>query len=350
MYCRIFLLFVLSSTVAAQSEPMVTIVPSSVTPDRPFMLEVSGDLVPECGLGDVARASIEGVADNQQFVIEFKADSSCLDGAATSSKVAYGPFVLPDLGGADEVPVDVRVQLGEQPITQFASTTLRVASPDAGNGYIMPGMYWDPTLPGHGASIEYHNGRVFVALFSYGTTGEAIWRTLQGPLEDGFIRRELDAFRGGTCLLCQSTSPSTALPDFQDVRLASFQRIGSGAAVVAFGDTPGRAMRLRRFSQFNISLDIATIPDLTGTWVFAGKNSSQELPLGPVQFEVESVSQRTVAYVAADSSVAVTCESLGVQSFACFLVDGEETIAEFSAASIAHDRIENEGVIGMKIR
>jgi sugar lactone lactonase YvrE len=60
--------------------------------------------------------------------------------------------------------------------------------PSAGGGIAAgpeTGIFWDPTRPGRGFTVEYGNGGVNIGIYAFAADGSPTWQLLNGPLGDG---------------------------------------------------------------------------------------------------------------------------------------------------------------------
>ena len=71
------------------------------------------------------------------------------------------------------------------------------------------GLWFDPTQPGTGYTIEVKNGSAIVVTFAYQPTGLPQWYISTGPMVGQTFVATLDKYVGGPCIPCNDTRFST---------------------------------------------------------------------------------------------------------------------------------------------
>jgi hypothetical protein len=71
------------------------------------------------------------------------------------------------------------------------------------------GWWWNPAEPGRGFNIETQNGTVFVATFIYDNSGQPIWYSGSGMLNNGILNATLMRSDSGQCVGCPYQAPNT---------------------------------------------------------------------------------------------------------------------------------------------
>jgi hypothetical protein len=128
--------------------------------------------------------------------------------------------------------------------TNFAGQTGSVTAVQAAlpAATIVPvgGIWWNPNESGTGFALDYENGILIVATYSFLAAGPSQWYLSSGPVVNNVFTGTLDKYTGGQCISCaykaptQSgndgvititfTSPTTAIVDLPGGRHFQIQR------------------------------------------------------------------------------------------------------------------------------
>jgi hypothetical protein len=73
----------------------------------------------------------------------------------------------------------------------------------------VPGIWANPNEDGTGYALDYHNGILVLAIYSYQTGGPAQWYLAAGPVVANVFTATLDRYTGGQCISCPFTGKPT---------------------------------------------------------------------------------------------------------------------------------------------
>ncbi len=127
--------------------------------------------------------------------------------------------------------------------TNFAgqSASVTAAGPPAATIVPVAGVYYDPNESGSGFALDYQNGILLVASYSFLAAGPAQWYLSSGSVVNNVFTSTLDKYTGGQCISCPYmgagtlvgndgnititfTSPTTAIVDLPGGRHFNIQR------------------------------------------------------------------------------------------------------------------------------
>jgi hypothetical protein len=92
--------------------------------------------------------------------------------------------------------------------TNFAGDSASVTAASAAFSPV-PGIWANPNEDGTGYALDYHNGVLVLAIYSYQAGGPAQWYLAAGPVVANVFTATLDRYTGGQCISCPFTGRPT---------------------------------------------------------------------------------------------------------------------------------------------
>jgi len=92
--------------------------------------------------------------------------------------------------------------------TNFAGHSASV-TPAAAAFSPVPGIWANPNEDGTGYALDYHNGVLVLAIYSYQAGGPAQWYLAAGAVTNNVFTATLDRYTGGQCISCAFTGKPT---------------------------------------------------------------------------------------------------------------------------------------------
>ena len=92
--------------------------------------------------------------------------------------------------------------------TNFAGQSASVTPGSAAISPV-PGIWANPNEDGTGYALDYHNGILVLAIYSYQGAGPAQWYLAAGAVTNNVFTATLDRYTGGQCISCAFTGRPT---------------------------------------------------------------------------------------------------------------------------------------------
>ena len=119
------------------------------------------------------------------------------------------------------------------PLLAFASASAHAILPDSG-------WYWNPSEGGRGVSIEVQDDKIFLAIYTYETSGVPVYYYAAGPMQDDHtFNSNLYRTGGGQCLGCGPRAATSTPVGFVNLSFTTPET----ATLTALGTT----LSLQRF-------------------------------------------------------------------------------------------------------
>lgn len=142
------------------------------------------------------------------------------------------------------------------------------------------GMWYTPGEPGSGLMLDWQNGTVIIAVFTY-QEGMPIWYLGAGePTDNGVLSIELDRYSGGACPNCEYAEPRVAETSIS----ATFRFDSATIGTMTIGEGEEVRMRALPFDSPKLAKFGSPGPfgqpllyDLAGDWVFVSDKGTDEL-------------------------------------------------------------------------
>lgn len=93
--------------------------------------------------------------------------------------------------------------------TNFAGASALVTAVSPGDFSPVPGVWANPNEDGTGYALDYHNGILVLAIYSYQAGGPAQWYLAAGAVTNNVFTATLDRYTGGQCISCAFTGKPT---------------------------------------------------------------------------------------------------------------------------------------------
>ena len=114
--------------------------------------------------------------------------------------------------------IDATGQAIQNLATNFAGTSASVsATTPPGAISPVPGIWANPNEDGTGYALDYHNGVLVLAIYSYQASGPAQWYLAAGPVTANVFTAKLDRYTGGQCISCAYTGRPTLVGNDGDI-------------------------------------------------------------------------------------------------------------------------------------
>lgn len=108
--------------------------------------------------------------------------------------------------------IDVTGLVMQNLATNFAGNSASVgatATPGPGAISPVPGIWANPNEDGTGYALDYHNGVLVLAIYTYQSGGPAQWYLAAGAVTANVFTATLDRYTGGQCISCPFTGKPT---------------------------------------------------------------------------------------------------------------------------------------------
>ncbi|MDJ0654614.1 MAG: hypothetical protein QNJ40_10695 [Xanthomonadales bacterium] len=321
--------------------PVLDLTPATVMPGTPFVASLEGTYSQSCLLGP---GVVTGSYSNDGFEIKFRTANnvpSCDSGSFMGTE-HFGAFRLPEnavnfLNPDLPMKVTFIVDGTEVAVSELDLTFDPAEMPHLA---LSSGVYWDAAYNGSGMAIEDMGDFLFVAGFMFNGTGDAVWRTAQGPLVGGTLDTTFLGFANGACIACGETGIDPTL--VQDTEPVQFMVRGTGEAFLSFGNSPDRAVHLVRFDAQPLPGE-ERAPMLIGSWTFVDRDTG--MVLDDVLFEEVARSGSLTVIQSEDQKVSVECYDYTE----CRLtLDG--VFEELDRCEVTPDRILGSRLFGFRTR
>lgn len=140
------------------------------------------------------------------------------------------------------------------------------------------GLWWNPTRPGSGVTIDRQGDMVTAAVYGFDQNGQAQWLVGSGQLQDSVVVAPLFSATDGACFNCPFQSPELTAQ-----QVATFEFTSSDSARMRLGLEPAVPIRSFWFATDTIELGevdpqlgAPLLPDLSGRWVFASPHDNEQ--------------------------------------------------------------------------